>query len=174
MFGSCSFSSLRARVGLWIVSMTAASWSSSCSLMLSTDQKQCTADADCSARGLPGSVCIEHLCQPLLTSPSVAGRASAPDAATTPNPPPAEVSPAAPAPSAEAAGVTASADAGASGGAAGASASAADAAGSLQPSAAGAAGKPAPASAGAGGAAACSGSGCPECTVDADCERSGV
>jgi len=160
---------------------------SACSLWLQADDKQCSTDADCAKRGLQGAVCIAELCQ--RPSAAVTGNAGSSTSAEAGASAPASVrenaATAAPA-SAPAAGRPAAAgggsgarsnesgmltvgNAGASVPRAGSAASAGSAANAGNAATAGNA-----AGAGRAGSGACSGPECPECSVDADCERRGV
>ena len=149
-----------------------------CNLLLDADEKQCYADADCWGRGLSGSTCVANLCRMQAPTPPANTSSTAGGAAVSVEPPAAGVgagtagSRAAPAPSTD----VPRASAGSSGEAGRAS----SAGTGIAPAGGTGGGIAAPASGSAGNmaaagsvASACSGSGCPECSTDADCERRG-
>ena len=155
----------------------AALWSPGCSLMLRADDKQCMSDADCSARGLVGAVCLAEVCQRPSAAPgggagtlSSGVSAELPMMATGVREDASSMAPEAGGGGVLATPTNAGAGARAVGSSAGAiavasgMAGAAPRAGSSGSSSSGSAGK-------AGASAPCEGAACPECSVDADCER---
>jgi hypothetical protein len=153
-----------------VVSVGLATWLGSCSFLLTADQKQCSTDGDCIARGLNGSICVANLCQ-LLTNHETSGSRASGEVSSGQSQEPASEPPAMNPSAGEGGRAAAPARAGSTGGAA----NAAGASGmSISVSLAAGASGMAANRAGAGGAAACSGSGCPECTVDADCALRGL
>ena len=144
----------------------------SCSFAIDTREKQCTSDADCSARGLVGTTCVAHLCQPIASSAGAGSMTLAVDGqAGAPTPPanPVQVTDAPDAGKTPVAGAPAGAGGALGTGTAGSAAEISEAAGA--PAAGGGA------SGGASGAKAepapCKGESCPECSVDADCKERG-
>lgn len=169
-----------------------------CSILLPLDEPQCVTNADCQERNLDNAVCVMGLCERLVTSsPSESASSSSRDAlavmTSSGNEPTAsrrDAEPDAEAPDSEpaSAGGDKRADAGMDGsgnrardaaeeglkrirqaamsGSAGAAASSSAGSGAEMPATSGRDDTP--------GDAACPGAGCPECTVDADCERLGM
>jgi hypothetical protein len=133
-----------------------AALSAACSAVLDADRKQCSSDAECVARGVASGVCVEGLCQSAMSQP-VTGDGADMDAGSSSGQLGSSADAARDDTSAPGAdGHDASA---AEAGRSDANMDAAQEAGSLLPQDA---------------TTPCQGEGCPQCIVNADCERRGI
>lgn len=141
-----------------------------CSLLIRNDVEQCATDADCNERGLSGAVCVLNVCK-RQTVAAISGSAGSQPAASPPvvsTPPVSSVAVAV----GGSAGAAPAAEAGARASGAVSIPALAGAGGSR--SAAGSRAGSGAGSPAAGSSAPCTGASCPQCSVDADCERLGM
>lgn len=139
-----------------------------CSLLIRTDIAQCATNADCEERGLASAVCVEHVCKRQAASAVSGSAGSTPSGVPPATSPPPE---------------TADAVSGSAGRApamdAGTRSSGQESTPTLTGTSGSSGAASARASSGAGSPAAgsggpCAGAACPQCSVDADCERLGM